>query len=455
MAELSISVGSTTLSLSDGSPFLLESLTDASSAPVVRHEQGAPLENSVLDLGYRLQPRELHLTLLFAASTPAALDTRRQTLMDAFKPLTSEVIHLFYERDDAEIRQLECFTVGEIVIGISPMEYAAKMHSATITLRAADPLWVNPALTQGSYTGSTAQVWWTAGGVIHPSNVMEHTEWPTQGQAWTYTGTITASYTIAIRTARPTEAGTIAAFHAGTAALQAASNTDAKFYFAGAGYWIPGNGAAVGVDIGTTNYMMVSSNSSNVIMYNGWSNQIGNSAINSDITGTARRWRSDRLGSASTYWPVELPKVAVYNYPLDENERIELDRWMQDTGILGTISAVNQGDVYEYPYITIQGPLRNPKLTNVTTGDVLDLTGVVLGSADTYTIDLRTGDKLVYDQNGVNRITDIVDTFTLANFALAPAPVATGGTNFIRVQGGSVSTNTLVTVNHYQRYMSF
>lgn len=43
----------------------------------------------------------------------------------------------------------------------------------------------------------------------------------------------------------------------------------------------------------------------------------------------------------------------------------------------------------------------------------------------------------------------------LAAWSLAPDPIATGGTNLIRVQGGSMTTDTLITVSFYDRHMSF
>jgi hypothetical protein len=69
-------------------------------------------------------------------------------------------------------------------------------------------------------------------------------------------------------------------------------------------------------------------------------------------------------------------------------------------------STVNQtrtitynGTFEEYPIVIIQGPITNPVITNITTGDKLDFTGTTINSGTTYTIDLRYGVKTVTDNN--------------------------------------------------------
>lgn len=449
-------------SLTNGIPFKLDSIDDFAETAVVRYEQGGPLQEAAVDLGYRLEASEFALNILFYAATDALLDSYRDLLFDIFRPTWT--VTLVATRDDAAVRYLSCVVMDAITIDLVPEQAASRLHRATVKLRAANPLW-RSSLNQPSYTGGSAQTWWTAGGVIGTANVMEHVEFPTNGQAWTYAGTITGDWSVAFRSAQEPESGTPTAFHAGTGALQTNLTKDARvFYKASFTTWQYGGASselfATDLAVSTQNYIttqeLIAGPFPTRSAYVGGTSLLATPTVTDDydISGTARRWRSDSAGSASTYWTNEFPKAAVYNKSLSQAERIALDAWMSGTGIAGTISAVNAGDVPEYPLITIRGPLVSPILTNVTTGDNIDLTGITLGSAEQITIDLRTGDKLIYNLGGSSLISSMASPLDLVDFYLAPAPIATGGTNSIRVQGGSVSTSTYVEIAHYSRYTS-
>lgn len=125
------------------------------------------------------------------------------------------------------------------------------------------------------------------------------------------------------------------------------------------------------------------------------------------------------------------------------------------TAMLGTIFPVNNGDFKTYPYVTIRGPIYNAIIRSATMGDVIDLTGITLGSADTYLVDLTSGDKSLFDINGFNKLGDMGTPVYLADWHLAPDPVASGGTNTITIQGGSTSTNTEITLLYHDHFMSF
>lgn len=458
--RLYVSVAGETTILTDGAPFFLEGAASISSAPVNRHEQRGPLQQGATDLGYRLTARIVTLEVHFYAATDTLLDSYRDALMDTFKPLTDTSIFLYYERDDGTTRRLTCHTVDDIDIVLVPDQKAARLHRATVKLRAANPLWLNTTVVQTAFSSTNYADWWLAGGLIGSANVMEHTESPTQGQAWTYTGTITGAWSIVARSAQETGAGTKMMFHAGTTAILALDSKDAFLGWYSTGFtfgWGHVDASGTSMPAGTNNYMGVHDGTTLRTFYNGTTNTFiaSQATVNLDISGTARRWRSDRAGSASSYWSAALPKVAVFDIALSESQRIALDAAMSGTSTITTLYAVNSGDALEYPLITIRGPIQNPVLINAATGGTLNLTGLILGSADTYTVDLRDGDKAAYDQNGVNVLGSITNPISLAKWHLAPAPVATGGTNTIQVTGGSPTANTRVTVEHYNHYVSF
>lgn len=122
-------------------------------------------------------------------------------------------------------------------------------------------------------------------------------------------------------------------------------------------------------------------------------------------------------------------------------------------------STVNQtrtitysGTWREYPIVIISGPITNPIVTNVTTGDVLDFTGITINAGDSYTIDCRYGYKTVKNAAGTNKIADLTDASDLATFSLEAEPDAVGGLNDIKVTGTGANANTQVYVRYYTRY---
>src|SRR5688572_9230343 len=104
-------VGSSTVTLTNKSPFGLLSAKGLAGAPVRRLTAQGAAQHGDTDLGFRLRPRELELEIGFRADTDAALDAHRDTLMAIFKPLPSTPVNLRGTRDDGDIRQLDCYSV--------------------------------------------------------------------------------------------------------------------------------------------------------------------------------------------------------------------------------------------------------------------------------------------------------------------------------------------------------
>lgn len=455
--DFEITVGDTTYNLNDGAPFRFSSFTDVSSSEVVRLSRRSSTADSIIDLGYRLTPRTMQLALHFYASTAAILDTYRDTLAEIFKPTTDYPLQLRVERDDGTARTLNCHTVGEVVIDLEPGQYASKLHRATITLRSAFPAYKAASSTTASLSGSAAD-WWTAGGLIGTANVLEHVEYPTQAQAFAYAGTATGDWSVVFRSGQETNTIGRTAFRIGTAS----NINDPKLWRYSVTSWslTTSNTLLSDLPAGTQNYMYVFTDAGGLfgrVLYHAANTELLSLSDGTDasLIGTAGAWRGDKTGAGTTLWTNEFPKAALYNVALSSAQRIALDAHMSGTATLGTISAVNSGDLPVYPYITLRGPMVNPIITNVTTGKVIDLVGLTLGSADTYYIDLTGGDKTILNLSGSSQLATMGTPTQLAEWYLAPSPIATGGTNSIRVQGGSTSTATRVEILYHNQYMSY
>ena len=113
------------------------------------------------------------------------------------------------------------------------------------------------------------------------------------------------------------------------------------------------------------------------------------------------------------------------------------------------------GDLLEHPTVIVTGPIDDCVITNETTGETLDFTGLSLGAGETRTLDLRYGYKTVVDELGANALADLTDASDLATFHLAADPDAPGGNNSLRVTGSAVTTATAVRMRYYDRYSGF
>lgn len=112
------------------------------------------------------------------------------------------------------------------------------------------------------------------------------------------------------------------------------------------------------------------------------------------------------------------------------------------------------GDWLEYPVITIRGPITNPIVTNTTTGERLDLTGMGITTGETVTVDCRYGHKTIVHSNGQNLIADLSADSDLATFHLAPVDgLDDTKINIITVAGSRVNADTRVEIAYYNRYM--
>lgn len=110
------------------------------------------------------------------------------------------------------------------------------------------------------------------------------------------------------------------------------------------------------------------------------------------------------------------------------------------------------GSSETYPIITAIGPITNLKITNNSTGQVIDFTGSTIGAGRTYTINLQYGYKTVIDDLGNNRYSEVTAGSNLATWAIDPDPEVTAGVNSITVTGSGTTSTSAVTIQYNTRY---
>lgn len=120
-----------------------------------------------------------------------------------------------------------------------------------------------------------------------------------------------------------------------------------------------------------------------------------------------------------------------------------------------TIALPYAGSWATHPIMTLFGPGTGWKITNVTTGDMLNFPNLALSAGQWLEIDLRYGHKTVLNQAGANRISELSADSDLSDWHIAPAPEAVGGTNLIKIEVASAASDASgVQVAYYDRYIS-
>lgn len=470
MATVAAIVGSTTVTLSDRSPFFLRHAKGMSRSLVRPVTAQGPAQHGDTDMGYRMQPREMELVIGFYAATDALLDAHRDTLRSIFRPLSATPIKLRYTRDDGGIRQLDCNLVGKLDIKFVKEHRPGHYHEATVRLRAPDPAYYNPTAGSVSVAGTslTAAQWWLAGGLIGSAQAVDHGTAPAQGSVWVYQGTPSASapggYTIAIRgTAEPITDGKYAFFAGASGGSPAVSwsTSSTTHHLLSATYGDGGVNLGTAMTAGSANYFVTwepdfGGNTLTDVYRNTTLLNDANNA-NHNLGGTARRWRSDSANNAASRWTSAIAKYAVFVPALTGTQRNALNTYMalsDNSTDAQTLPIPYLGDLPEAPVLSIRGPVSSPSITNLTTGMALDFGTIIIGAGTTYIIDTRYGlqDVLVGTVSHYNELTKESD---LGEFRLVPAPIATGGTNVLYLNGTAMGTATQFAISYYNRYQSY
>jgi hypothetical protein len=489
--SLTATVGSTTVNLSNRSPFAFRTLRGAGGVDIRRVTIQGPAQDGDTDRGYRLGPRDLELVVVFTATTDALLDGYRDTLTQFFKPLVSTPVGLTMTLDNGNVRQLDVYPRGEspVKITLTPELRPSHTHQAIISLRAPDPAWYNP--TQGSIsvvgTSLTAAQWYYAGGAIGSAQAVEFGTAPTQGQVWTYAGTpgtvssyelqTGGGYTVAFRSGKEAVTAGKYAFFAGSASgtPSASFSTNGTIGYAlgidhvGAHEY---GGLSAGTSFmpasGTNNYFVSMKTYVEGSGYVEAGAQRGTASFNSgfsgqdivptteyNIGGTVRRWRSNGANDAASRWTEALTRYAVYVPALLPDQISALNTYMSlsdSSTDAQTLPIAYNGNLPEYPTISITGPVTNPSVTNLTTSETLDFGTITIGAGTTYIINTHPQYRTVY-AGTVNKRRELSQDSDLDSFHISPSAV--GGTNVFYLNGTAMGTATQFQVLWYDRYTSF
>lgn len=116
----------------------------------------------------------------------------------------------------------------------------------------------------------------------------------------------------------------------------------------------------------------------------------------------------------------------------------------------GQANVAYLGTWLEYPTIVLVGPITGPLITNLETGDILNL-DYTIDAGRTVTITLR-GAKTILRDDGVNLLNYLTSDSDLATFSLQPDPTAPDGVNRITVSGTGTTGASTVTLLYYDRY---
>lgn len=104
--------------------------------------------------------------------------------------------------------------------------------------------------------------------------------------------------------------------------------------------------------------------------------------------------------------------------------------------------ATNNGDLPVYPIgITVYGPVTDPKITNVTTGEYIEFSNTTLSSGSDVLSIAYDKDSIAITMNGVNYLSRITNDSTY--FKLRP------GANQIQLSGASVGSGAYLTCSYY------
>jgi hypothetical protein len=111
------------------------------------------------------------------------------------------------------------------------------------------------------------------------------------------------------------------------------------------------------------------------------------------------------------------------------------------------------------PTIVITGPINNPRIDNVTTGEKIELS-TIIGLGRTVTIDLAFGQKTITDDLGNNLLGSLTTDSDLGTWHIAPTPEAPQvagqprptARNVIRLRGDTPTGSTSVEVRYFTRY---
>ena len=304
-----------------------------------------------------------------------------------------------------------------------------------------DPTWYNPTASTTTFSEADAPVDAEAAGTISAVNVLENTTDPTQGQNWTAaTVTNTNPWSIVWKTNITDTTPAAEEF-----AFATADNTYYTLLTNGDANVVIGNGGnsfSTYVQSGSHVYMLICDGSDYYLYID---NVQKITAIRSSALSGTRKWRSNTSGTSP--WTPGLDNAIVYDIALTSTQRTALQTVLASASFSTAKTINNAGNHPSFPTISITGPITDAVLTNVTTGEDLDFTGITIAGGDTRVIDCRYGYKTVKNAAGTNKIADLTAASDLATFHLEP------GDNAFTLVGTGTDANTQVTVRFNPRHI--
>jgi hypothetical protein len=118
-----------------------------------------------------------------------------------------------------------------------------------------------------------------------------------------------------------------------------------------------------------------------------------------------------------------------------------------------TLAIEYPGTWNSFPVIRLVGPITDPVVTNLSTGDKLDFTGTTIATGDWYEIDTRYGYKTVIDSGGVYRNDKLTPDSDLATFHIAGQADFPGGNNTLTLSGTAITTDSSIQIRYFVRYI--
>lgn len=435
----------------DGTLYLLQ-VFGVGLPPARRLKVRSPQQHGSTDIGFRYDEREMRLGFFFNALNTSAAVSKRDEIYAFWRSLADTPIQLRYTREDNTVRQIDCHVTGVVDMPWNPDENQNGLQNFVVQVEAANPLWYDPTADVVSFTSADNLDWWRALGTVASADVLEHVEAPTQGQSVDNSVVIAVGspwsvYFQTNATALTKSPAEVAWTFMNTAESHAVvpqiTPTQAQIGVSGAA------SITSYFDTGLQDYLVVCDG---VTLY-GYRNStlIGSTAYARGIDGskTQTEWRAS---AGANQWTPSIPYGAIFDIALTSNQRSALI-----TAVAGGYGASKTitytGSFLTYPTITITGPITDPVLTNVSTGEDLDFTGVTIAGGDTYTIDCRFGYKTVKNAAGVNKIADLTAASDLATFHLGADPEVSGGANAFTLTGTGTDANTTVTIAYNERFV--
>jgi hypothetical protein len=145
MPLLDVLVAGVAHSLNDGVTSVLIEQDGIGMTPVHRVVERGPQQHGESDRGFRLDPRVVQLVLGVQGDN---LYAKRDLLAQWFKP-TNNAISLRWTREDAAVRQLDCYYLDSMGLGSNvKSRYWLKVPAQ---FKAEDPTFYDPALVQSAF----------------------------------------------------------------------------------------------------------------------------------------------------------------------------------------------------------------------------------------------------------------------------------------------------------------